>query len=95
MALPVGEVHQELSETDFKSEKILIRGIIDCLFETREGMVIVDYKTDNITNEESRERARLYQIPMRIYSQAVETILRKSVVTTHLYFLKPSITVEM
>lgn len=94
LALPVGDIHPDLNESDFQEEKILLRGIIDCLFETREGMVIIDYKTDNITNEDSRERARLYQSPMRIYNQAVEAILRKPVVTTHLYFLKPAVAVE-
>lgn len=95
LALPVGDVHPDLNKSDFQKEKILIRGIIDCLFETREGMVIIDYKTDNITSEESRERARFYQIPMRIYSQAVEAILQKPVVATHLYFLKPAVATEM
>ena len=28
----------------------LVQGIIDCLFEDEEGLVLVDYKTDGITD---------------------------------------------
>src|SRR5699024_12680829 len=35
-------------EDDYEEEKVMIQGVIDCLIHTDKGMIILDYKTDNI-----------------------------------------------
>jgi len=94
MAAPVGDIYPKhsLPEPD-RREKILVRGIIDCLVETDSGMIIVDYKTDAITESQCPQRAQSYQSQMRWYRLAVETILGKPVTDTFLYFLTPSVAV--
>ncbi|MCK4628272.1 MAG: PD-(D/E)XK nuclease family protein, partial [Sedimentisphaerales bacterium] len=77
LAVPVGEIYRDeakrsqqpfssLSAAD-KNEPVLVRGVIDCLFETDSGWVIVDYKTDRIAPDPCDERAAFYGGQMLLY----------------------------
>ncbi len=70
-------------------EDIIVQGIIDLLLITPEGMVVVDFKTDNITAAAIDARADIYKRQLRLYSYAVSRILKRSVAAQWLYFLKP------
>jgi ATP-dependent helicase/nuclease subunit A len=96
LALPVGEVYPkiELNEQE-KEETVLIRGIIDCWFETKEGIWIIDFKTDNISDADCSQRAESYRVQMQLYRRAVEEILQTKVAASVLYFLKPGVAVEI
>ena len=85
LAMPAGEVYQDKSLPE--ATKVIVRGVIDCLYETAAGMVIVDYKTDAVEAEQVTERAACYQAPMQLYGQAVEAIVGKPVARKILYFL--------
>ena len=52
------------------TEKVLIQGIADCVFEEQGGLVVVDYKTDRVKTSE--ELVRRYQGQLRIYAMALE-----------------------
>lgn len=68
-------------------EKVLVRGIVDCLFATPQGIVVLDFKTDHVNRDTLAQRAQAYRTQMRVYQQAVETILARPVVRLELYFL--------
>ncbi|MCG8408839.1 MAG: helicase-exonuclease AddAB subunit AddA [Phycisphaerales bacterium] len=51
---------------------MLVRGIIDVLFDAGDGWEVLDYKTDRVTDEELKARAELYAGQLRIYAAAVE-----------------------
>lgn len=72
--------------TDDEAE-IFIQGVIDVLFQDADGdYVILDYKTDRDTAEESaRER---YKLQLVLYSQAVENLLGVKVTERYLYMLR-------
>ena len=72
-------------------ENIIVQGIIDLLLITPEGMVVVDFKTDNITAAGIEARAGIYKKQLRLYSYAVSRILKRSVAAQWLYFLKPMV----
>ena len=55
-----------------KGEKILVQGVIDCLFKEDGKWVIVDYKTDRL-EEEAAFRKR-YTVQLSLYKRAVEQI---------------------
>ena len=84
-----------MREGDFRDEKIIIRGIIDGLFATQEGMVIVDYKTDKVDDQDCMARAQDYRIPLSLYRRGVEAIVKKSVVAAYLYFLQPAVAIDL
>ncbi len=66
-----------------KGEQILVQGMIDAYFEEDGELVLVDYKTDYITDiEELRLR---YGIQMKYYTLALEKALGKKVKEIVLY----------
>jgi ATP-dependent helicase/nuclease subunit A len=64
-------------------ENVFVQGVIDCLFEEGEGLVLLDYKTDRQAGE--TELLAKYRIQMEIYAEAVEQILHRNVVEKCLY----------
>ncbi len=96
LALPIREVYPNviLNEQE-KEETVLIRGIIDCLFETAEGIRIIDFKTDDVEEAECAARAESYRVQMQLYKRAVEGILNAKTAGSVLYFLRPGIAVEV
>ena len=96
LAVPAGELYPDSPlTTEDQREKVLVRGIIDCLFRTDQGLVIVDYKTDDIDAAGCPGRAEHYRLPMTLYRRAAETILSAPVVGMYLYFLKPAQRIPM
>lgn len=71
-------------------EKIIIQGIVDLLIHTKERLILIDFKTDAVSEEEIAERAARYVPQIRYYALAVEKILGRPVEQACLYFLKPS-----
>lgn len=65
-----------------KVKKGVITGIIDYTYETKEGWVIVDFKTDSTFDKER------YKLQMDIYALALSMAKPKPVLETRLIFLK-------
>lgn len=61
---------------------IMVQGMIDCYFEEAGGLVLVDYKTDWILDEEKIEG---YAVQLRLYERALTRALQKPVVQRILY----------
>ena len=69
-------------------DTMLLQGVVDCCFETEEGIVVVDFKTDRVfTDEEIAQRVEVYRPQLTAYSTALEQVLEKQVVRRVLYFL--------
>lgn len=77
-------------------DRMLLQGVVDCCFETAEGLTVVDFKTDHVrTPEEVAQRAAHYRPQLEAYSGALERVLEKKVARRVLYFLTPGETVEV
>ena len=77
-------------------DSILLQGVVDCCFETDEGLTVVDFKTDHVwTAEAVQERAEQYRPQLEAYSLALGQVLEKKVVRRVLYFLAPGRAVEL
>ena len=72
----------ELENTDFDDE-ILVQGIADCVFEENGELVLVDYKTDYVKNED--ELLNQYKMQIGFYVKAVSKTLGKPVKEAMLY----------
>lgn len=78
-ALPYHSLFPERPEED----EVLLQGIIDAFIVEYDGIILVDYKTDRVKNEEElRER---YRKQIMLYSDALEAILGKRVKRRVLY----------
>ncbi len=68
-------------------DHVLVRGIIDCLFDAGEGWELLDYKTDAVPGEELAERCAWYRGQLAIYAAAVEATWQTPVHRRWLVFL--------
>ena len=64
-------------------EKVILQGIIDAFIMEEDGIILVDYKTDRVKDEE--ELRNRYQKQIDLYSEALEQILGKKVKRRVLY----------
>ncbi|UII56939.1 helicase-exonuclease AddAB subunit AddA [Cytobacillus spongiae] len=76
-----------------KDESILIQGVIDCVFEDEHGTVLLDYKTDGITDrftggffEAKPILENRYKVQIDLYTEALETIYKRTVNERYLFF---------
>ncbi|TDL35359.1 helicase-exonuclease AddAB subunit AddA [Jeotgalibacillus sp. S-D1] len=74
-------------------DNVIVQGVVDCLFEDDKGLVLLDYKTDRITDrfEGGMDQARSvmkkrYSIQLSLYKLALEKILLQPIDETVLYF---------
>ncbi len=68
---------------------MLVRGIIDCVFDRGNGWEILDYKTDDISADDITARAAEYRGQLDIYAAAVQAVHREEVRHRWLAFLGP------
>lgn len=60
-------------------ETILVQGVIDCVFEDDDGIVLVDYKTDAVYGHKLDEIRERYRLQIEIYAKAIESIWNRPV----------------
>jgi ATP-dependent helicase/nuclease subunit A len=78
-----------------KDEVIVVQGIIDMLVRTPKGLLVIDFKTDDITAKEVCGRAELYREQLELYGRAAGAILRAKILGKWLYFLRPGCAIEI
>jgi ATP-dependent exoDNAse (exonuclease V) beta subunit len=76
-------------------EDLVIRGQVDLWFEEGGEIVLVDYKTDDVTRQQAHERARDYALQLRLYAMAVERVAGRPATRAWLHFLRPNTVVEV
>jgi ATP-dependent helicase/nuclease subunit A len=64
----------------------VLRGVIDLVFEEDQGWVIVDYKTDVVTDKNLSQLVKKYAPQVKLYSEAWQSATGKKVKETGLYF---------
>jgi ATP-dependent helicase/nuclease subunit A len=90
LSMPAKEAYPDWTAGD---EQVLVQGVIDCFFEEEEGIVLLDYKTDGITDrykggfEEAKPILESrYRLQLNLYARALEQIVRKPVHERYLFF---------
>lgn len=74
----------------------LVEGYIDLLVRTDDGLVVVDYKTDHIADEQALDdRVGRYRTQLAAYGLALESILGEPVSGAHLVFCRPGGAIEL
>lgn len=80
LLVPAERFYPDLAGTE---EKIFVQGVVDCVFADRDGLVLIDYKTDSVTD--ISELAEKYEVQMKLYAEAVEAVLGLKVTKVYLY----------
>jgi ATP-dependent helicase/nuclease subunit A len=83
-------------------ENVLIQGVVDCLFEDEAGLVLIDFKTDAITNrfpggldQAKAVLEKRYRTQVDLYRRAIEQIWKKEVKECYLYLFDGSYLLSM
>lgn len=79
----LSEVYPDYAYPSDGGPMILLQGIIDVFYETEDGFVLLDYKTDRVANGE--ELKNRYQKQMELYTEAIENAYEKKVIRRVLY----------
>jgi ATP-dependent helicase/nuclease subunit A len=67
-------------------ETVLVQGVIDCLFEEGGALVLLDYKTDALYGDRLETLTKRYSVQLGLYARAIESIWKRPVTETYLYF---------
>jgi ATP-dependent helicase/nuclease subunit A len=67
-------------------EQILLQGVVDCALVEPDGITVVDFKTDYVTDATLSEVLARYRPQVDTYSRALERIYETPVKGTYLYF---------
>ena len=67
-------------------EQILLQGVVDCALVEQDGITVVDFKTDYVTDATLSEVLARYRPQVDTYSRALERIYETPVKGTYLYF---------
>ncbi len=86
-ALPAGRVHPLAGrEESVREEPVLIQGVVDCLFEDEQGLVLLDFKTDRIAMSNWDHAAERHRFQLELYAEAIGGILGRPVQECHVFF---------
>ena len=69
----------------YEDESVMLRGVIDLYFEEDDGLVILDYKTDWIDNNNKKEIIHKYKKQLEIYAEVLSTLTGKKIKEKYLY----------
>ena len=67
-------------------EDILLQGVIDCAIIEEDGIIILDFKTDVITDTNFADKVTLYTEQVRMYAHVLSRIYEKNVLASYIYF---------
>lgn len=83
--IKASEAYKDLPEEQYGDEYIMLQGAIDCYFEEDDGLVLVDYKTDYVNDENVGDVINKYAGQLKYYSLALNKITGKIVKEKYLY----------
>ena len=75
----------EIFEDRREEDIVLVQGIIDGYYESGDGIVLMDYKTDSLKVGEEHHLLERYQTQMDLYRKALEEMTGKQVIRCVLY----------
>ena len=80
---------------NISDEKILLQGVVDCALIEDDGIVVLDFKTDRITEELLPITIQKYKTQVCAYANALTRIYDKPVKSAMLYFFELNRFVEI
>ena len=98
-----GTLHREQPFTlrqELEGEQIMIQGIIDCWFQSADGLVLLDYKTNWIDTRKTFEQEKkrlsdLYREQLALYARALTGAVKQPVRHAYLYLFSAQKLIEV
>ena len=80
---------------ELEGEQILLQGVVDCALLEPEGITVLDFKTDGVTEESLAHAVEKYRPQVQTYGRALSRIYEMPVIHQYLYFFHLNRFVEM
>ena len=71
-----------------EGEKVLLQGVVDCAILEPDGITVLDFKTDYVTEETVAQRAEFYRPQVHTYGEALSRIYEMPLKARYLYFFR-------
>ena len=78
-----------------EGEQVLLQGVVDCALLEPEGITVIDFKTDRVTEETVHTIADRYSLQVQTYADALSRIYEMPVKRKLLYFFSLDRFVEL
>lgn len=69
-----------------EGEKVLFQGVVDCAILEPDGITVIDFKTDRVTEKTLMDVSERYRLQVEAYALALERIFQMPVRAKYLYF---------
>ena len=71
-----------------EGEQVLLQGVVDCALIEEDGITIIDFKTDRVTQETLAAAVQRYLPQIQTYAEALSRIYEMPVKAKYLYFFR-------
>lgn len=81
------EDSREFKTRDYR-DQILLQGVVDCALLEPDGITVVDFKTDHVTEDALPQKLLQYEPQVQTYASAMEKIYGAPIKGAYLYFFR-------
>lgn len=78
-----------------EGEQVLLQGVVDCALSEPDGITVIDFKTDRVTEETVSAAADRYRLQVQTYADALSRIYEMPVKRKMLYFFSLDAFIEL
>ena len=75
-------------DPSLREEQVLLQGVVDCALLEEDGITVLDFKTDYVTEDTLEETVARYRPQVLTYAEALEKIFQQPVKASYLYFFR-------
>ena len=75
-------------DPDLNGEQVLLQGVVDCALLEADGISVVDFKTDYVTEDTVDAAVARYRVQVETYAEALRRIYGKPIKAAYLYFFR-------
>ena len=69
-----------------EGEKVLLQGVVDCALLEKDGITVIDFKTDRVTEQTMEAVSQRYRPQVETYGEALSRIYEMPIKEKYLYF---------
>ena len=75
-------------ENPAEGEQVLLQGVVDCAILEPDGITIIDFKTDQVSESNVEALAEGYRLQVKTYGEALSRIYEKPIKARKLWFFR-------
>ncbi len=75
-------------DQELLNDQILLQGVVDCAIIESDGITVIDFKTDKVTEITLTQVTDQYRMQVQTYAQALSRIYKKEIKSAQLYFFR-------